>query len=185
MKKLRLLVTQLCNRSCAGCCNKEWNLNGLPQVMITEEYDKYDEVIITGGEPLLFPDKTVDLAKSIKILNPNIKVYLYTAHIRAFWNTFMRLNKTADLAYFDGFHITIHEDVDEFELDLLEQLQLFDNMFKDHSMRLQVFPDVEHRVRIKPAFWKRITFNPWIENCPLPQDEVFAQHYELFTHKNQ
>jgi molybdenum cofactor biosynthesis enzyme MoaA len=44
MKKLRLLVTSECNRSCSGCCNKEWDLDKLP---VCESYKDYDEIYLT------------------------------------------------------------------------------------------------------------------------------------------
>lgn len=179
MKKLRLLVTSTCNRKCAGCCNKEWDLQSLP-ISNLSELSEFDELIITGGEPLLFPEETVGLAASVKKLYPHIKIYLYTAHVTAFWETFMRFKTEKNLEFFDGFHITIHEDASEIEIDTLRQLQLFHYIFKEKSMRLQIFPDVNHRITIYPRFWKRITFNPWIENCPLPQNEVFAQYSNLF-----
>ena len=41
MKKLRLLVTKNCDRSCPGCCNKDWNLDKLPNAT----HLNYDEMV--------------------------------------------------------------------------------------------------------------------------------------------
>ena len=40
-KKLRLLVTENCNRNCEGCCNKDWDLSSLE---VCTSYKGYDEV---------------------------------------------------------------------------------------------------------------------------------------------
>jgi molybdenum cofactor biosynthesis enzyme MoaA len=53
VKKLRLLVTERCARSCSGCCNHDWDLAALPTC---ESYAGYDEVLLTGGEPMLYPE---------------------------------------------------------------------------------------------------------------------------------
>jgi len=59
MKKLRLICTYECNRSCKGCCNKQSsftqdNIPTLAREKFLHEIDNYKQVIITGGEPCLF-----------------------------------------------------------------------------------------------------------------------------------
>lgn len=54
MEKLRLLVTTKCPNKCPMCCNNSWDFSKLPVV----EHFNYKEIMITGGEPLLFPDNT-------------------------------------------------------------------------------------------------------------------------------
>ena len=53
MEKLRLLVTTKCPNKCPMCCNNSWDFSKLPVV----EHFNYKEIMITGGEPLLFPGK--------------------------------------------------------------------------------------------------------------------------------
>ena len=48
--KLRLLVTEECNRHCPGCCNNNWDLKSLS---VCKSYRDYEQILITGGEPLL------------------------------------------------------------------------------------------------------------------------------------
>lgn len=43
MSKLRLLLWEECNRTCAGCCNKDWNLSELP---VCFDYSGYDLILI-------------------------------------------------------------------------------------------------------------------------------------------
>lgn len=62
MEKLRLLVTTKYPNKCPMCCNNSWDFSKLPVV----EHFNYKEIMITGGEPLLFPEKLANLAESIK-----------------------------------------------------------------------------------------------------------------------
>lgn len=80
MEKLRLLVTTKCPNKCPMCCNNSWDFSKLPVV----EHFNYKEIMITGGEPLLFPEKLVNLAESIKTVQKLAygnkgKLFLYTA----------------------------------------------------------------------------------------------------------
>lgn len=63
-KKLRLLVTAKCHNKCPMCCNNQFDFEKIP---VVDRLD-YDEISITGGEPLL-PDcngKTMWLAHGIR-----------------------------------------------------------------------------------------------------------------------
>ena len=48
-KKLRLLVTAKCHNKCPMCCNNQFDFEKIP---VVDRLD-YDEISITGGEPLL------------------------------------------------------------------------------------------------------------------------------------
>ena len=48
-KKLRLLVTTKCPNKCPMCCNNSWDFSSLP---VVDRWD-YEEIMITGGEPLI------------------------------------------------------------------------------------------------------------------------------------
>ena len=52
MKKIRLIITKDCPNNCLKCCNKNFDLDSLP---IVKDYD-CDELIITGGEPMIRSD---------------------------------------------------------------------------------------------------------------------------------
>jgi len=164
MKKLRLLFTQDCNRNCEGCCNKDWDLDSLPKCT---DYSKYDEILITGGEPMLYPDRLDFLINKIR-KESEAKIYIYTAkptHVLIYWIKESKI---------DGITLTIHkeDDVDTFYLFnlLLTALGGYD----DKSLRLNVFkgintPDTKNR-------WKAKSNMEWIKDCPLPKDEVFMKY---------
>jgi len=179
MKTLRLLVTKQCSKGCKGCCNKDWDLDSLPVV----EHFNYDEILITGGEPLSFKqfDITLAIIDGITILHPykNRKIYIYTACIEGFL-------KGCYLA--DGYTLSLHnqDDVRMF-IEALADLR-YSNYYKDYekikgyapSLRLNIFKGVNLPKGLDLSKWVVKADIEWIENCPLPENEVFMrlQHIE-------
>ena len=163
MKKLRLLLFDECHRACVGCCNKDWDLDKLP---ICYDYTPYDEIILTGGEPLLYPIIIEELVPYLrKVINPNTKIYLYTAYIE---NTAIVRNI---ITLIDGICITLHEqkDVEPF------RILVSSSSFPGKSLRLNVFRGVHLGDDINTAGWKVKDNIEWIKDCPLPEDEVFMR----------
>lgn len=166
MKKLRLLLFDECHRSCVGCCNKDWDLELLP---ICYDYTPYDEILLTGGEPLLYPIIVEELVRYLRKVSPNAKIYLYTAYIE---NTDMVMNI---INIIDGICITLHEqkDVEPFKI-LVEDMS--SSSFFGKSLRLNVFRGVHMGGDdINTAGWKVKDNIEWIKDCPLPEDEVFMR----------
>lgn len=186
MKILRLLVTQDCNRSCEGCCNKQWDLHQLP---ICKSYKGYNMIILTGGEPGLKPQLLKKVINQINLRVPEIPIYLYTAYPK------ILLNRTI-IDRLDGITLTLHtkHDADIFEmLELtakscsVNKFNTFTNyhMNKDgkvigirmhdmpKSLRLNIFkgvrtPTLYHNWKVKKSI-------EWIKDCPLPKNEVFMR----------
>jgi len=169
MKKLRLLLWEDCNRSCEGCCNKDWDLKNLP---VVESYDGYDEILLTGGEPMLYPEKLQKLIMKIGWENVNAKKYMYTADLS------MPLQVIKTLTFLDGMTVTLHEqsDVDTFfKFNILLYAMNIDLSYK--SLRLNIFKgvDVEPIEKNEVPLWHTSRNREWIKNCPLPKDEVFMR----------
>lgn len=78
-RKLRLVVTAHCHNGCPMCCNNRFDLSELP---VVSRWD-YDEIMITGGEPMLFPNEIYNLLSTLRKLAQytpvSPKLYLYTA----------------------------------------------------------------------------------------------------------
>lgn len=53
-KTARVIITSKCDRKCPGCCNSKLDYTSLAKVIggITALKD-YEEVVITGGEPMI------------------------------------------------------------------------------------------------------------------------------------
>ena len=163
-RKLRLLVTTDCPNHCPLCCNNSWDFSKLPSVT---SFD-YDEVMITGGEPLLFVDKVVKLARSIKTLSPILypeedapKIYVYTS-IAAYFPIRQLLNVV------DGIVLTPHskDDVKRF-IRLNERLRMYlaENPQLKSSLRLNLFKNIKDKVHSEKtpnvSFLKIIPFKSW------------------------
>lgn len=169
MKKLRLLFTRVCPRTCPGCCNKDWNLSNLPSFVENEESLKdFKEVLITGGEPLLFPSVLYAQCMNIRRLAPHIKIFIYTAFTRSWDSRRLKL-----LEIVDGFTITIHdqEAANEFN-ETRKQLRSASHNYKGLSMRLNIFDGCKLYYPKNYVIKDKMV---WIENCPLPKDEVFMK----------
>jgi organic radical activating enzyme len=173
MKILRLLITKTCHRDCDGCCNKDWDLDKLP---IVEHFD-YDQILITGGEPLLNYKRTIGLIETIKVVS-NAKIYVYTNLIIQN-KTFKPLYKV--LQYVDGVTITLHDrkDSDNFELLLfmIENNPFLKSVFDNKSLRLNVFKGINYTNKFPNTLkmWKIQDNMIWIKNCPLPKNEEFKR----------
>ena len=167
MKKLRLLVTKSCNRSCAGCYNKNFDLDSLP---VITDFSHYEKVMITGGEPMLFPHALLDLISEIRAQNSTVKIYLYTASPDV-------LENRAILSSIDGLQLSLHKtNINEMTTFNFRQVILKDaREWCKISTRLSVFPEMDNVIVIRPEVWDVIRFQDWIDNCPLPDDELFGR----------
>jgi len=168
MKKLRLLLTAECNRACAGCCNRQYDLSALPAC---RSYRGYREIMLTGGEPMLDPPMVSRVALAVRE-QTFAPVYLYTAKTDEPLVLFTLL-----LTRLDGVTITLHDksDVEPFRnfavlvrgLGHLRSLRV--NVFR--PIPLEAIADV-----LALASWRVKADMEWIENCPLPDDEVFMRY---------
>ena len=80
MRHCRVVITDECNLKCDFCC--------MLQPEITESFvdctawwiaqQMYDELLITGGEPLLEIPRIIMLTSIARYFNPDIKTYVYT-----------------------------------------------------------------------------------------------------------
>ena len=175
--KLRLLVTAKCHNNCPLCCNKQFNLNNLP---VVDRWD-YDEVCITGGEPLSttrVTHKVIDLIEGIRAIwnaqGRSGKIYVYTSTRRV-----DLLSKAAIHA--DGIVYTIHG---IHEGNVLTHF-IHDNFKLIHdsskSFRLNYFKGDEKYLPQSGFLrghlftcWK-VKVMEWIPNCPVPQGEDFRK----------
>ena len=169
VKILRLLITDKCLRNCKDCCNKQWNLRKLP---VENDYSKYSEILLTGGEPLLFPYSVIKVIGEIRNFTQGTKIYLYTAMVENANKVLMVLD------FLDGLTVTLHEQKDvEYFSKLNDLLQC--NNYSKKSLRLNIFSGVDIG-KINLSCWKVKKDIVWIENCPLPKNEVFKRYKMLF-----
>ena len=100
--KCRLVLWEDCNRACIGCCNKDWDMKAIPELPRFENYETY---LLTGGEPMLYSDKVVNICQAIKA-NTQSKIILYTAKVDD------QAANVRILPWIDGITVTLHEQKD-------------------------------------------------------------------------
>lgn len=164
-KTLRLLLFEDCNRSCEGCCNKQWDLSKLP---VVSDFTPYDEIILTGGEPMLKPEIVFRTIRMIRNQNISARIILYTAMTDKA-NTLLFI-----LENLDGLTITLHDEQDilpYIAFRMLIDRYRFNNA---KSLRLNVFSGVDAR-RYANEDWQIKDNIEWLEDCPLPDNEVFMR----------
>jgi len=162
MKKLRLLLFEDCNRDCDGCCNKDWDLEHLP---IENDFSGYDEILLTGGEPMLDWRYVMKVAHKIKA-ESDAKIYVYTAKVDVLCDVIIVLD------YVDGITVTIHDyiDIPPF-LALNGYLRC--NFRKGKSFRLNIFRGIDFKY--DEGIWVVKDNIDWIKDCPLPDNETLAR----------
>lgn len=158
MKKARLLFTEICNRNCAGCCNKNWT-GAQPKEITFEELLEFDEINITGGEPMLYPDELIELITKLKFHKKTI--FLYTAlplPLHSFYHI---------IAIIDGVSLTLHnwKDYRIFKYFNLDKIQA-----PGKQLRLNTFP----KIKFKSTIWD-VRPKHWIKDCPLPAGEILVK----------
>ena len=82
VKKIHLMVTNLCTRNCPNCCNKCYSLNDIP-VVTDDELKHCEALFLTGGEPFEFCNVDA-LAKYYKEQYPNIEKVIVYGNIKEF-----------------------------------------------------------------------------------------------------
>lgn len=161
--KLRLLMFADCNRTCAGCCNKDFDLRALP---VCDTFKDYECIILTGGEPMLKPQLIKETVEKIR-QETNAPIYVYTAWSKDPIMLLWLLN------FVDGITLTLHtrKDIEPF---LWLNSILTAQFVKGKSLRLNVFSGID----LKDADLSKWVVKKdikWIKNCPLPKDEVFMR----------
>jgi organic radical activating enzyme len=171
-KKLRLLLVEECNRRCKGCVNTMHDLDILP---VVKSFKGYNEIILTGGEPMMYPALIVQTIQKIRKQNLNCKVYLNTA----------KVDEVRDIlrvwGFLDGITVTLHVDKDfkTFQ-DTVKWMESYRITRSKISKRLNVVSDVLTRMSWEQIRWLKksgwqIKSKMWMDDCPLPEGEVFMR----------
>lgn len=175
MKKSRIIISFDCPRSCPNCCNTYSNIidGGIRTANLADCVIGFDQVMITGGEPMLFPKRVKQLIQDIRTLNPAASIFLYTALATP------ALGDIIDII--DGIHFTLHAEVTVQDiLDFWRFQGLLEN--KTGSYRLYIDSEVRRMIPIVPNLWTRLEVKAWIKEgeCALPENEtLFILEEEL------
>lgn len=154
-KTARVIVTLKCNRNCPGCCNM--NLPEYREVHTDEELLDYEEIVITGGEPMLIPGKVLEFINRMWDKGYRGKMYLYTSY----WNG-KGISKEI-LKELDGFTFTLHAECTDADIIALKNLSnsgvLQDKGF---SSRLVIDKRVYDRYDLSNINFSRWSMVSWL-----------------------
>lgn len=165
--KLRLLLWEECDRRCKGCCNKDWDLGALPKV---SDYTGFELVMLTGGEPMLRPDKVLNKVREIRA-QTDAEIFVYTAKVDELVSSLVVLD------HVDGMTVTLHTKKD------IPLFKKFDEAvkrvgIKGKKLRLNVFKGVSKYYTPSEDTLSRWAVKDnitWIKDCPLPNGEMLAR----------
>ena len=162
-RKARVIITFKCNRRCVNCCNTYKSIiDAGKHIRSITELAGYDQVILTGGEPMLFPDTVIGICEQLG--KQGSEVFLYTALWVPQITTILKLVK--------GIHYTVHSPASDCDMIGFYKFQ---DLIKNRigSYRLYIDPEVNRLITINPSVWSRVEIKPWLKEgeCPLPIGE--------------
>ena len=165
--KARLIITFDCPRKCTYCCNSYNRV--MAQAERIEDLGALaglQEVMITGGEPLLYPAKTEAIMWEIRERIPNIKIYLYTALYREAMRDILPL--------VDGVQYSIHEQATSADFYGLFRFQELIAGYWRTGRSFRLYVDAKAGLQpqcIRRELWDRVEVKSW-----LTEDEIMAQN---------
>ena len=170
----RIIITTKCLKNCENCSNtKEMLASAMKIKGIPQGYDNY---IITGGEPTLYPDR---IAKVIRGVPYGSKVYLQTA----MWPYYDE--EEGIFSSLDGITYSLHK---RFTSDDINRFDFFQDWAEKHykKMNLRLFIEKEEETSVcdvcelmEPRLYSRIVIQAHEPNCPLPINETLFILEEL------
>lgn len=173
MKIARVITTWACPRDCDNCCNKDPGIvEQAKPCSVADLQAEYDQVILTGGEPMLHPVRILNIIKQLRRqTHPNVqKIFLYTAMFTpALHGLVPRL---------DGVHFTLHYPLRRGDVWGFYRFQnLAQHAGPEKSFRLYIEPRITKPISIIPSAWARVKVKPWLDQYPLPPNEELFQLY--------
>jgi len=134
---------------------------------------EFDEIILTGGEPLLYFTQLVEIIPLIKRFSKGKPIYIYTAYTHDV-ETIIDILKIAD-----GITYTLHGKEDVFIYRKLTAGIEKEKLYAK-SLRLNVFEGI-NGIEV-PEFWKVKDNIKWLKDCPLPKNETFVRLNNLLEY---
>ncbi|MEY8429262.1 4Fe-4S cluster-binding domain-containing protein [Lachnospiraceae bacterium 48-42] len=168
-KTARVIVTYRCDRKCENCCNE--HIRNVPEVQF-EDLLEYDEIVITGGEPMLFAPRVVELVHRLRDRRFRGRIWLYTATFNEdHWAHRMLIRDV------DGITYTFHAEYTNRDISRLKDLTEFLNSGGfPGSYRLMVDSRVMRDISLQDIKgirkWTDIKALVWKDGaCPVPEHE--------------
>lgn len=163
--KLRLLITPDCFRLCEWCNNQYWDLDSLP---VETDFKPYSLIMLTGGEPLLYPGLVKRAIKDIRDQTA-APIYLYTAKLND-------PQAIVEILYLiDGMSVTPHDQRDVEDFLVLNRMLLSLPNLPKKSLKLNLFDEGFQFGKVDLSLWI-VKNKTWIKEKHLPKGEVFKRY---------
>lgn len=163
-KTARVIITYKCNRQCHGCCNSQ--PQEIREISNIERLAGYEEVVLTGGEPMLNPKELMGFIKKLKKQNKNQRIYLYTACMEL--DEHMKL-----LNMLDGVTVTLHAEATDEDIRGLKYMS--ENLWGENvDLRLFIDERVYEKYNlsnIRMSTWDVVRKLKWKEKCEPAEHE--------------
>jgi len=169
--KLRLIVTERCDKACLECCNQNYDLTNLP---VERDFRRYSQIMLTGGEPMLEYNFLIKLIAKIRE-QTFAPIFLYTANLLNLGNSVRVMGMV------DGATVAVHDVMDfRYFMRLVHTTHVLPKM-TGYPFRLKHFGNIPHLQSegslvdyIRGMHWD-VRQSTWVEGCPLPEGEVLAR----------
>lgn len=163
-KTARVIVTYKCDRNCRGCCNGK--PHDIREIESPKALRKYEEIVITGGEPFLDPKALKFFIKDLRRQNRKVKIFLYTAYLHA--DEYKRI-----LGLLDGMTVTLHAECTD---DDIRNLKYMSNGLDGEELDLRLFIDTRVYEKydlsnIDFSAWDVVRKLEWKEECRPAENE--------------
>ncbi len=153
----RIIMTFKCDKACPGCANTYGSVMGKAQPLYSvRQLKNYKNLVISGGEPMLYPERTLKLVQVLKKWVPQAKLFLYTAYYRNAGD----IEKI--LPYIDGVNYTVHKEANEKDIKEFYEFQQAIKKFPNKNFRLYVDAAIGDKVKIDQDAWDRAKVAPWM-----------------------
>lgn len=165
MKKdtLRLIAFLECNMTCYYCCNEneQFSSQFIKKYLKDINFNDYENICISGGEPFLYPQTIIDILTRIP---KHINVYIYTN------GTLLDNELISTLGHFSnikGINIGIHQ---HFQLDRIPMSTL--NHIFGKSVRYHIQDTkVDDTLKKHPEL-KKYNIHLWTKDvCDMPNED--------------
>lgn len=166
-KSLRVIITEECNLACTYCCNKipkvraRFMKRALPNLVL------YDNVCITGGEPMLYPKMLWYVAS--KAEESGCNTYLYTN------GTLMNARRVEILKNMrlDGVNVSLHTNIQSLMHYELEKITCaFDDNDWLDALRFRIQDTKKHMV---PEGYHRHVKWWHMDDCDTDEDIILLE----------
>lgn len=173
-KKLRLLVTARCENNCPLCCNNQFNMKFIDTITLMEAVANYEEISITGGNPLHSPirNRVKTYIAAMRGYEPAHRaIYIYT-------NTcdYDVISEVINWPI-DGITITPHTKEEFMFFNQLNSFAKQSKAFADSTISFRLNLMGSYAKYLYDSLWEgfNVKYMTWKKDCPVPQGEDFKR----------